>query len=289
MLQGSGYIGGILAGFENGSTASSNCSYQGRDTEIDGKVVGPDNISDTASISLAALASVPNDQDCPQRIFTDSWAQKLIGKRDVWCLLILNPFLQVLRDEDNIVQTPVYFREMGFESAFAQILFAGLKKSSFIVLDSVFCNLDQPGSFIIQRAQCLPPVKLSQLGQTKVNRLGLVRVESVPDASGNGWYSVDRCIFQFCGKRRHRGEILSHVRRVPGRNTKGYIESEQGDSTSIAILVGEGKARQGKASQARQGRACKPRQSGNPRICQCASAIHYRVPSHGRLNAYGNS
>lgn len=43
---------------------------------------------------------------------------------DIWCFLVLRPFLEVLADEDDIVGAPIYLCEISLESGLSDIFLA---------------------------------------------------------------------------------------------------------------------------------------------------------------------
>lgn len=86
---------------------------------------------------IAEGRDVPNDQHSTERILSDFRAHELEGEINIGGLLILGPFAQVARREDNVVQEPSALSEVGLEPRLVQVLGAGLHNRLFIIFDAV--------------------------------------------------------------------------------------------------------------------------------------------------------
>lgn len=81
--------------------------------------------------------SIPNDQHGTQGILSDLGIHELEGEINIVGLLILGPFVQVARREDNVVQEPPALCEVGFEPRLVQVLGAGLHNGLLIIFNTV--------------------------------------------------------------------------------------------------------------------------------------------------------
>lgn len=87
---------------------------------------------------------VPNDQHSTQRILSNLRAHELEGEINIGGLLILGPFVQVTRREDNVVQEPSALSEVGLEPRLVQVLGAGLHNILLIIFDAGKVLIDWP-------------------------------------------------------------------------------------------------------------------------------------------------
>lgn len=80
---------------------------------------------------------IPDNQHTSQGILSNLGVHQLEVEVDIWGLLILDPFVQVARGEDNVVQHPSDLRELGLEPRLVQIAGAGLEDLFLMVLDAL--------------------------------------------------------------------------------------------------------------------------------------------------------
>lgn len=131
MLENFGNGWGALAGLEDGSAAGCDCSNERRNGQIYREIVG--SAPSCQHCRGSDSNCVPYDQHSSQRILSDAWAQQLVHQWNVWCCLVLDPFREVLGDEDDIILAPFDLAKMSLESRFPQIFLAGLDYCSFVV------------------------------------------------------------------------------------------------------------------------------------------------------------
>nr|POE73250.1 hypothetical protein CFP56_73764 [Quercus suber] len=146
-------VGRILRRLEHGGTASGNGAHQRTERELDGEVVGSD------------------DQDGTERVFPDPWGHEAVDQIDVFRLLVLGEALQILGHEQDVVQDPAQFRQIGLVCALAQVELAGLQDRSFSILQS--------------------PVERAELLQTPFDIAGLVGMKFADNGIVDGGDAVD--------------------------------------------------------------------------------------------------
>ena len=82
-------------------------------------------------------ADGPDNQDASQGIFPDRRAEKGVHKRDIWCFLVLGPFLEIGANKDDVILAPANLRGHGLEGPFADVAFACFEQCRFVVFQSI--------------------------------------------------------------------------------------------------------------------------------------------------------
>lgn len=128
--------------------------------------------------------NVPNDQYCAEGILSDLGVHELEGQVDIRGLLVLNPFVKVAGGEDNVVEQPSTFADLGFETGLVQVLGAGLDDLLHIVLDTIGVSRILQSLLGVHSR----PVELAQLHEAELDIASLVLLERLAgggDARGD--------------------------------------------------------------------------------------------------------
>jgi hypothetical protein len=82
------------------------------------------------------MASLPNDEHNPKRVFTDPRIQCLVEQGDIGGALVLDPLLQIAAGEDDVVHTPARLGNVGLEAWLSNVQLAGFLNGFCIVFQA---------------------------------------------------------------------------------------------------------------------------------------------------------
>lgn len=85
---------------------------------------------------MRSRGDLPNNQHTSKGVLSDLGAHKLEGEINIRGLLILDPFVQIARGENDVVHKPLALREIRLEPRLVQVLFTGFEDEFLIILDT---------------------------------------------------------------------------------------------------------------------------------------------------------
>ena len=95
-------------------------------------------MSATTSVAIwhFNMAHWPYDKYCSHRILAYFREEQLVDEWYIRCTLIFDPFLQIVRHENNVIHAPTKLREISFRLSFAKILLASFVDGGRIVFEA---------------------------------------------------------------------------------------------------------------------------------------------------------
>jgi len=90
--------------------------------------------------------SLPNDKDNAQRVLSNPGVKSLVEQWNIWRRFILDPFLKMIADEDNIIHAPTRLSDVSFEARLSEVAIASLLDGSLIVFQPMTVSVRMRGA-----------------------------------------------------------------------------------------------------------------------------------------------